>query len=69
MTCQINIRLSKDLEEDAKEYTKELGYKNIQELITQALREKIYAQKITRLNAELAKARKGKLYTREEVRH
>lgn len=44
MTTQINIRVSEDFLQDAKNYAKNHGYLNIQEFIRDAAREKIYEQ-------------------------
>ena len=44
MTTQINIRVSEDFLEDARNYAKNNGYLNIQEFIREAAREKIYEQ-------------------------
>jgi len=41
MSAQINVRLPDKLLESATKVAKENGYKNIQELIKEALREKI----------------------------
>ncbi len=39
---QINIRLPKNLEKVAEQYAATYGFRNIQELIAEALREKIF---------------------------
>lgn len=44
MTTQINIRVSEDFLDDARNYAKSHGYLNIQEFIRDAAREKIYEQ-------------------------
>lgn len=44
MTAQINIRVSEDFLDDARNYAKNHGYLNIQEFIRDAAREKIYEQ-------------------------
>ena len=44
MTTQINIRVSEDFLDDARNYAKIHGYLNIQEFIRDAAREKIYEQ-------------------------
>lgn len=41
-TTQINIRVSKDFLEEARDYAKFHGYLNVQEFIRDAAREKIY---------------------------
>jgi hypothetical protein len=41
-TKQINLKLSKNLIEAAKIYSDSYGYKNIQELIAESMREKIF---------------------------
>ena len=43
-TTQINLRISEDFLEDARNYAKSHGYLNIQEFIREAAREKIYEQ-------------------------
>ncbi len=45
-TVQINVKLISSLEKDSKKYIKDFGYKNIQELICEALREKLYGKNI-----------------------
>ncbi len=42
MYKQISLRLPKNLEEAARKYAKIYGFRNIQELIAEALREKIF---------------------------
>lgn len=44
MTTQINIRISEDFLEEARNYAKHHGYLNVQEFIRDAAREKIYGQ-------------------------
>jgi len=44
MTTQINIRVSEDFLDDARNYARNHGYLNIQEFIRDAAREKIYEQ-------------------------
>jgi metal-responsive CopG/Arc/MetJ family transcriptional regulator len=41
MNTQINVRLPNNLLESAQEFAKDKGYKNVQELIKDALREKL----------------------------
>ena len=41
-TKQINLKISKNLLEAAESYAKQYGYKNIQELISESMREKIF---------------------------
>ena len=43
-TIQINLRVSEDFLENAKNYAKSHGYLNIQEFMREAAREKIYEQ-------------------------
>jgi len=43
---QINLRLPKNLEKSAEKYAEMYGFKNIQELIAEALREKIFFRNI-----------------------
>ena len=43
-TTQINLRISEDFLEDARNYAKNHGYLNIQEFMREAAREKIYEQ-------------------------
>ncbi|PLW79669.1 hypothetical protein C0585_06770 [Candidatus Woesearchaeota archaeon] len=42
MTTQINLRLSEDFLEQAKEYAKNHGFLNVQEFMREAAREKIF---------------------------
>lgn len=67
MTSQINVRLPENLEKAASAYATKFGYSNIQELIKEAVREKIYGEKIAFLQEQAKKAIKGKKYTRKEL--
>lgn len=42
---QINLTLPENLIKAAKEYSKKFGFRNIQELATESMREKIFFQK------------------------
>ncbi|MBR9707227.1 MAG: hypothetical protein GOV15_02205 [Candidatus Diapherotrites archaeon] len=44
MAEQISLRLQPDLLKTAKKYVKTHGYKNVQELATQSLREKVFEE-------------------------
>lgn len=44
MTTQINIRVSQDFLDDARNYAKSHGYLNLQEFIRDVARAKIYEQ-------------------------
>lgn len=44
MTTQINIRVSEDFLEEARNYAKHHGYLNVQEFMRDATREKLYKQ-------------------------
>ncbi|MBI2545698.1 hypothetical protein HYV81_00800 [Candidatus Woesearchaeota archaeon] len=39
---QINLTLSKNLQAAAEEYAKRFGFRNVQELATEAIREKVF---------------------------
>lgn len=41
-TKQINLKLSKNLLEAAESYAKSYGYRNVQELVAESVREKIF---------------------------
>jgi len=43
-TKQINLKISKNLAEAAERYAKTYGYRNIQELATETMREKIFEE-------------------------
>ena len=43
-TKQINLKLSKSLLEAAQSYARNFGYRNIQELASESLREKVFEQ-------------------------
>ena len=43
-TTQINLKLSKELAEAAQRYAKTYGYRNIQELAAECMREKIFEE-------------------------
>lgn len=73
MAEQINLRLPRNLREVAEKHVKANGYRNIQELMMEALREKVYDTSFTkkeiRLIEKLAKkALEGPLYTLDELR-
>ncbi len=68
---QVNIRLPENLRKNAEKYVKQHNYKNLQELIMQALREKI-DDEFSRKEIELIErftelALKEKLLDAEEV--
>ncbi len=41
-TEQINLKLSKELLEAAQRYAKNFGYRNVQELVAESMREKVF---------------------------
>ena len=41
-TKQINLKISKNLLEAAESYAQQYGYRNLQELISESMREKIF---------------------------
>ncbi len=41
-TKQLNVKLSKNLLEAAESYAKNFGYRNVQELIGESVREKVF---------------------------
>ena len=77
MKPQINLRLPKSLKKAAEKYVKAHKYKNLQELATDAIREKImkkdYDESFTPKEIELidrlidASIKKGKLVSKEEL--
>ncbi len=77
MKPQINIRLSEGLKRVAEKYAKVHRYKNLQELATMAIREKVmekdYDEGFTEKEIELIdrlidiSIRKGKLVSKEEL--
>jgi len=44
--AQLNLKLSNKIMTDAKSYVDEFGYNNIQELIRESIRDKIYSGKL-----------------------
>tara|TARA_Y100000310_G_scaffold91177_2_gene88472 strand:- start:3002 stop:3226 length:225 start_codon:yes stop_codon:yes gene_type:complete len=52
---QINLTLPESLLDAAKDFITAYGYKNIQELATEALRDKIYHTKVTKPSTEQKK--------------
>jgi hypothetical protein len=60
MTIQINLRITKDFFEKAKDYAKSKGFLNVQEFFRETAREKIYenyevkTQYLKRLNSKEA---------------
>ena len=45
-TKQLNLKISSQLYEEAQNYTKSFGYTNMQELIREAIRDKLFDSKI-----------------------
>lgn len=41
-TEQINLKISKELMDAAKNYVKNFGYRNVQELVAESMRQKIF---------------------------
>lgn len=75
MNTQLNIRLSKNMLEIAQDYSDKFGYSNIQELVKEALREKIFGREINKTKLETLQKRatefeeniKTKRYTRKDL--
>lgn len=69
MTDQINVRLPDNLLKEAKKYAKDFGFSNIQELIKESLRERIYdgpsIEYLKKLKKESEQSKK--LYTRKDL--
>ena len=65
MTEQINVRLPSNLLKASKKYIEDFGYSNIQDLIKEALREKIYS--LDYLRSRVKEAEKSKKYTRKDL--
>ncbi len=71
MTTQVNVRISDDFLSKAKDYANKKGFENIQDLIKEALREKIYDESETKKELELIKkfvllSKNPKLFGSEE---
>ena len=62
MSEQLNLRLSKDLEKLAEHFVKKYGYKNIQELVTESLRAKVYGWEFTKHTEVTQTQSKKKVY-------
>ena len=77
MKPQLNLRLPKDLRKIAEKYTRVHKYKNIQELATEAIREKVaeknYDESFTPKEIELidrlitATIKKGEFVSKKEL--
>ena len=77
MKAQINLRLPDDLRKAAKRYAKAHKYKNLQELVSEAMREKVmerqYDETFTPKEVALidkiieASILKGRLHTEKEL--
>lgn len=78
MSKQINLRLPDNLAEAATSYAHNYGYRNVQELATQALRDKVmeaseYDETFSDKEVELFEAlaelsiKTGQLHTKEEI--
>ena len=72
MNSQINLRISDELLDNAREYAKKHGFGNVQELIKESLREKVFEEPdLTTEELELIKklisvTKKKNLYGTEE---
>lgn len=72
MNAQVNLRISDELLENAREYAKKHGFGNVQELIKESLREKVFEEAdITEDELKLIKrlveiTKKKNLYGTEE---
>lgn len=67
---QVSLALPKNLLDDSKKYASEYGYKNIQELILDLIRERIYFKRIQRyqrLEKEMDANKDTKHFTQEEA--
>jgi len=68
MTEQFNLRLPDNLIRDSKAYAKKFGFSNLQELIKDALREKVYAEiSLEYLQKRVGEAEKSKKYSRKDL--
>ncbi|MCK5601679.1 hypothetical protein KAR91_07420 [Candidatus Pacearchaeota archaeon] len=75
-TKQINLKLSKNLVETAEKFAETYGYKNIQELAAECIREKVFQEsefdetfsekEIELIEELLAISLKNKLFSTEE---
>jgi len=72
MNTQINLRISDELLDNAREYAKKHGFGNVQDLIKESLREKVFEEPdITKEEIQLVKrfieaSKKKNLYSTEE---
>ncbi len=72
MNTQINVRIPDELLENARDYAKKHGFGNVQELVKESLREKVFEEKIItkeelKLVQKLAEvSRKNNLFSSEE---
>jgi len=71
MNTQINLRISDELLEQSAEYAKKHGFGNIQELIKESLREKVFEEPLTKEELTLVKSlaevtKKNNLFGTEE---
>lgn len=55
MKPQINLRLPEDLLKKAERYAKVHGYRNIQNLVTESIREKLYEKESIKETMEIMK--------------
>ena len=66
MNKQINLRLPKELLEKAEKYSKKHGFRNIQEIIKEAIRLRLFEEKVIKEELktakELAEISKEKIY-------
>ena len=68
MTEQFNIRLPENLITDSKAYAEKFGFSNLQELMKEALREKVYSEvSLEYLQKRVVQAEKGQTFSRKEL--
>ena len=73
MTVQINMKFQENFFELAKEYAERKGYMSVQELVRDALREKIFDTTLTGKEEELLtrsyeNEKKGKLISSDDLK-
>jgi metal-responsive CopG/Arc/MetJ family transcriptional regulator len=67
---QISLTIPENLLKASKEYSKEFGYKNIQEFILELIRKKVFFEKIERyqkIEKEMAKGKNVKKFNQKNA--
>ena len=68
MNEQVNVRLSEKLLKDAQKYATQFGFSNVQELIKDTLRDRVYdGLSLEYLRKRVAESEKSPKFSRKDV--